>query len=172
MNSWYVLHVRTGMEDTVCDVLTRKIPDCSTLVPKRKLKELRHGSWTTAVKTLFPGYIFVNTFMDAARYYALAGLPSVIGVLGGGDGPQPVSEEEMRTVFRLSGGGGPPGISEAFARDGRVVVTGGPLAGMEGRIIKIDARRFRAKVNISILGQPRVVELGIHMITKSETPAC
>lgn len=171
MNSWYVLHVKTGREDSLCDIL-RNIPNCRALVPKRKLRELRRGNWKTAVKTLFPGYVFVNTFMDAARYYTLTGLPSVIRILGNSYGPQPVTEDEMRLILRISGGGDPPGISSAFIEGGEVIVTDGPLTGMEGRILKVDARRFRAKVNISILGQSRIVELGIHMITKFERATC
>jgi len=40
------------------------------------------------------------------------------------------------------------------------------LVGLEGQIVKVDARRFRVKVNIFLMNEPRLVELGLNVIEK------
>lgn len=166
MRNWYVLHVKTGDETDVLKVIKRDWPFINALLPQRTLKERSHGVWKTVTRTIFPGYVFVETFMDAQMYYRLTDIPSVIKILGNEHGPVPVPEMEMQIVFRLGGNGDPLNISEIFVEGSNVHVVSGPLQGLEGQIIKIDARRFRAKVNISLMGEPRIVELGIKLIKK------
>jgi len=75
----------------------------------------------------------------------------------------------MQIVYRLSGDGDPLGISEVFYEGGKITIVSGPLQGLEGQIVKIDPRRFRAKVNITLMGEPRIVELGVDVINKIGT---
>ncbi len=172
MCDWYVLHVRTGKESEVVGSLARHLPHCKTMVPRRIMKERKNGRWKSIVRELFPGYVFVHTDMDAAMYYKLDGIPSVIKILGNDKGPQPVPENEMAHILWLHGSGDPLGISELHLEGGKITVISGPLAGMEGQIIRVDPRRQRAKVNISLMGQPRIIELSINAITKSEPRQC
>lgn len=172
MGDWYVLHVRTGKEIEIQNTLIKHLPQCKTMVPRRLMMERKNGVIKKVIRDLFPGYVFVHTFMDAAVYYNLTGTPSVIKILGSDRGPQPVPDEEMLQILRFHGSGDPLGISEMYIEGGKVKITDGPLLGMEGQIVKIDARRQRAKVNISLMGQPRIVELTIKMITKSEPETC
>jgi transcriptional antiterminator NusG len=172
MGDWYVLHVKTGKEIEIRNTLARHLPQCKTMVPMRIMMERKDGVFKRVTRDLFPGYVFIHTFMDAAMYYSLTGIPSVIKILGGDRGPQPVPEEEISPILRWHGSGDPLGVSEMFIEGGKVKVIDGPLKDMEGQILKVDARRQRAKVNISLMGQPRIVELAIKMITKSEPEAC
>jgi transcriptional antiterminator NusG len=168
MGDWYVLHVITGKEEEVKQYLARRVPECKIMIPRRIMMELHQRQWIKETKELFPGYIFVYTFMDAAMYYKLTGTPSVIKILGSDYGPQPVPEDEINHILRFHGSGDPLGISEMYKIGNQIKVASGALTGLEGKIVKVDARRQRAKVNISLMGQPRIVELAIKMIIKSE----
>ncbi len=172
MGDWYVLHVRTGKESVIQDIIIKHLPHCKTMVPRRLMMERKDGEFKRVIRELFPGYVFVHAFMSTAMYYNLTGTASVFKILGDDRGPQPVPDEEMLQILRFHGSGDPLGISEMYMEGGAVKVTDGPLVGMEGQIIKVDARRQRAKVNINLMGQPRIVELTIKMITKSEPEAC
>lgn len=172
MGNWYVLHVRTGKEAVVQKMLARHLPQCKTMVPRRIITERKGGIFRRAIRCLIPGYVFIHTYMDTAVYYRLTGIPSVMKILGSDKGPQPVAENEILPILRWHGGGDPLGISQMYIEGGKVKVTDGPLTGMEGQIVKVDPRRQRAKVNISLMGQPRIVELAIKVITKSEPEIC
>jgi transcriptional antiterminator NusG len=168
MDNWYVMHVSTGNEIEILNIIKRDIPEAVALVPQRIMKERKDGKWKIQNKVLFPGYVFIGVLLDAAMYYRLDAIPHMIRFLGSSDGPEPVPEYEMAIVLRLSGDGDPLGISDIYYEGSRIVVKSGPLEGMEGQIIKVDARRFRAKVNISLMGEQRVVELGVNVIDKIE----
>jgi transcriptional antiterminator NusG len=49
-------------------------------------------------------------------------------------------------------------------KDGRIVITEGPLVSLEGRIMDINKRKGRAKVLLSFMGEPRMIELGVSVI--------
>lgn len=81
--NWYALYVESGREEMV-QALIRKYLDESAiraLVPKRKIRERRQGQYFDVFKTLFPGYVLVQTHMDANMYYNLKKLPKYYRLL-------------------------------------------------------------------------------------------
>lgn len=163
--NWYVVHCFTGKEEEVRskvkgDDITKAI------VPRRIMKERRRGVWRMIERVVFPGYVFVEANMTAQAYYDIRSIPGVMRVLGSGR-PLPLMEDEVTLLLKLACNGDPLGLSEVYVEGGKVTVTAGPLKGFEGHIVKLDARRFRARVNISILGRPRIVELAANVIEKS-----
>jgi transcriptional antiterminator NusG len=56
------------------------------------------------------------------------------------------------------------GVSTAFQQGDSIVITDGPLLGMEGNIQFIDKRKGRVRVNLSFLGDKRTVDLSIKLI--------
>jgi len=162
--NWYVIHCLTGREE---EVMSRvQGAGIKAVVPRRLMKERRSGTWRNVERTVFPGYVFVQTRMTHADYYAIRYVPGVIRVLGNSR-PQPLQEEEVTLILKLTMDEDPMGLSEVFVDGGKVTVISGPLKGLEGYIVKLDARRFRARVNITILGEPRIVELGVNVIQKT-----
>lgn len=168
MNKWYAMHVLTGEELTVKDCLNKN--GFTALVPRRKLKEKKGPVWNEVEKTLLPGYVFVSADMDVNTYYKLSATTGVINILrGASDYPQPIPEEEMYTIFRLTRESDLVGISDLFMDGESVKVVSGPLQGLEGNIRKVDRRRFRAKVTFIFAGQEKVVELGVNVLDKTES---
>ena len=166
MSRWYILHVRTGEETNVLTVLRRNLPQAKGIVPQKTMREQRNGHWKIVIKTIFPGYVFVYLLWDVPTYYKLNGIAGFIRILGNDNDPSHVPEDEMQIVLRLAGDGDPLGISNVYFEGSKVKVKSGALQGLEGQILKVDARRFRAKVNINLMGEPRIVELGVNVIEK------
>lgn len=162
---WYVIHCFTGKEDEV----RRKVKgsDISmAIVPRRIMKERRRGVWSMIDRVVFPGYVFVKANMTSQAYYDMRCIPGVMRVLGIGR-PQPLPEDEVTLLLKLSQDGKPLGLSEVFVEGEKVTVISGPLIGFEGHIVKLDARHFRARVNVSIFGEPRIVDLAANVIEKA-----
>jgi transcriptional antiterminator NusG len=166
--NWYVVQVVTGKEDHIRTRIQGH--GIKAIVPKRCMRERKNGIWHNEERTLFPSYVFIYTFMDAAAFYTIKQVPGIIRFLGDDYGPQPIRQEDVNHLLRLSQDGDPLGISKVLVEGSSITVLSGPLQGLEGQIIKVDLRRYRAKVNISLMGEPRIVELGVEdVLTKSES---
>jgi transcriptional antiterminator NusG len=54
--------------------------------------------------------------------------------------------------------------SDIFMQGDKVIVINGPLTSLEGKILKVDKRKGRARVLITFLGEERVIDLGVNLI--------
>lgn len=163
--NWYVLHVLTGEELRVQKRLSRIAPDIRTLVPRRKLKERHQGAFREVTRLLFPGYVFVYTALDHESYYKLIAPDGVIRILGTPK-PCPVPHLEMYPVLKWCGENELVGVSKV--QDGeKVTVIDGPLKSMEGLIVRVDRRKGRARVRITIFGEPKEIDFGIEVLEKA-----
>ncbi|MCR4442389.1 MAG: antiterminator LoaP [Peptococcaceae bacterium] len=166
---WYVLFVQTGKEEMVQKSL-RYFFDESFLqpfVPKRLLPEKRLGKLEYTSKTLFPGYVFIKTNMDQSLYHKLKNVPGYYRVLGNGSQFSAVTDEEMAVINELTRHSETVDISRIYLINSRVVVKSGPLQGLEGIIHKVDPRKRRAKILLNLAGEPKIVDVGIEVITKT-----
>lgn len=161
--NWYVAQVITGKEDGIKSRI--KQLGFKAIVPRRLMREQHRGKWIYKERLLFPGYVFLLTDLDVESYYKLKPIPGIIRFLGDELRPIPIEEQEVNLLLRLAEDDDPLGLSEVV-EGSNVNVISGPLQGLEGKIIKIDARRYRAKVDISLMGQPRIVELAVNVIKK------
>lgn len=190
--SWYVLYVETGQEDLVRAMICKFYEASSmyAIVPKRKLQERRQGRTYEVCQTIFPGYIFVNTEMNAKTYNELRQLPKCYRLLnnynnrdrklkhGKATEAETVSVEpylfskvddiEMKPILRLIGRDEVIGYSSLYLKDARAVVCDGPLTGEEERIRKIDARKKRARIVLKLNGVEKYLDVGINILSAPE----
>lgn len=105
MISWSVLQVMTGKEQQVADLINAQ-GIAYACVPARKLFERHRGKWQYVTKIMFPGYVFIETVMNAARYYWMMDIPYTIRFLGKGTEclPQAVPDEQMQPILDLHNG--------------------------------------------------------------------
>jgi transcriptional antiterminator NusG len=54
-----------------------------------------------------------------------------------------------------------------FDEYSRIVVTDGPLMGLEGKIIKVDKRKGRAKIKLDLYEDSFAIDLAFEMIDKA-----
>lgn len=46
----------------------------------------------------------------------------------------------------------------------KITIVNGPLASLQGRILKVNRRKGRARVLLDFLGEERVIDLGVNII--------
>jgi transcription termination/antitermination protein NusG len=167
--NWYALFVMTGEEENVKLRLKYRFGDgMKVLVPRRRLRERKEGSWKDTVRTLFPGYVFVNGQIDIEKYMHFKQVPGLIKLLADGYEPQMIHPGEMKVLGRLTGEGDIIGFSSVLVENQRVVVMNGPLTSLEGQIVSVNNRKGRAKVLLGFLGEQRTVELGVEILQVSQ----
>ena len=73
-SEWYVLQTLSGQEQKVKDSLEKRIPVeemgeyvNEVLVPMEKVVEVRNGKKSVTSRKLFPGYVFVDMVLYAAK---------------------------------------------------------------------------------------------------------
>jgi transcription termination/antitermination protein NusG len=164
-DKWYALFVITGEEDRVKERLHYSFSDhVKIVVPKRKLRERKDGKWRYTIRKLFPGYVLLNGILDINMYYRLKDVPGVIRTLRSDSEFQVIDRSEINVISRLISENETIGISNLLVKDGRIIITKGPLVSLEGRIVDINKRKGRAKVLLSFMGEPRMIELGVSVI--------
>lgn len=165
-DDWYVLFVLTGEEDRVRKRLEYSFgqEQLRPLVPQRRLKERKRGRVYECVRTVFPGYVFVHTPIIDDVYYDMKYIPGVIKVLKDDKRPVAVEPHEMEPILALTRASEIIDFSTGALIGGCVIILDGPLKGCEGIIVSVDKRKGRAKVKINMMGQERLVDLGLNII--------
>lgn len=60
--NWYILFVRTGMEDTLCQFFEKQEIKC--FVPNHEVIHRHSGLAEVVIRNLFPGYLFFPSELD------------------------------------------------------------------------------------------------------------
>ncbi|MGH2330672.1 antiterminator LoaP [Thermoanaerobacter mathranii] len=165
MKKWYVIFTRGGFENKVKNIIQNCFKEeVKLLVPKRKIIERVKGQPVEKIKLLFPGYVFVNAEMSDELYYKMSEVLKRGVFLKEGKRPAFVKEEEMKIILSLIKNSDLIDVSKGIMEGERVKIIEGPLKGYEGLIKKIDKRKKRAKVMLSIAGELKSVDLAIEVI--------
>lgn len=166
LNNWYVLFVMTGQEDNVRKRLEYNFGSemIKPLLPRRILIERKGGKIYERVRTLFPGYVFIHTYVIDDVYFDIKRVPGVIKLLMDDTYPISVAPHEMQPLLALTKACEIIGLSTCSLTNGRIIVLDGPLKGYEGIIVSVDKRKGRAKIRMSMMGYERLVDLGLNII--------
>lgn len=117
--------------------------------------------WSDRVKQvnvpLFPGYLFCR-FDPRVRLVPILSTAGVIGIVGSGKTPIPISEEEIEAVRRVLHSGLAIQQWPFLGVGSRVYIERGPLSGIEGVITNAD-KIFRLVVSVRLLKRSVAVEI-------------
>lgn len=166
---WYVVQVRSGTEDRIVSQCQNVI-DANVLercfVPYYEESKKYQGAWHTEKKILFPGYVFMVSGQLTALYKSLQNVIGMTRLLGTGKEIVPLREDEIGLLQKLGVGEKPLEISAGFIENDTVVITEGPLEGMEGFIRRIDRHKRKAWLDIGMFGRTMRMEAGLEIIEK------
>ncbi|MDR1179119.1 MAG: antiterminator LoaP [Spirochaetales bacterium] len=138
------------------------------IFPRRMLKIRRRGKYRQELAPLFPGYIFLfGADVPAETYWKIKKVPGFFRFLKSNYDIQPLSGEEKELLVHfLSYGEIVKSSTVVFDEDSRIQVLNGPMQGLEGRIVKVDKRKGRAKIKLDMYGNSFLVDVGIEIIEK------
>ncbi len=166
---WYVMQVQTGTEENIKTQCIRMIDEeilehC--FIPYYEEKKRYRGAWHIEQKILFPGYVFMVSERLNDLYQGLRKVIGLTKLLGTGKEIVPLSEEETALLKRMGAGERTLQISTGLIEKGTVLVTDGPLMGMEGCIRRIDRHKRKAWLEIDLFGRTLEMEVGLEIIEK------
>ena len=164
MRDWYAVQVRTGKEQAIAGQCRRMIGEdilTETFIPRYERMKRYQGAWHKEQLPMFPGYIFLVTKQVEELFYALKVIPELTKILGDGSEFIPIEEEEKALLKRL---GNEDHITEMSA--GYIVILSGPLAGMEGKIKRIDRHKRIAVLEVAMFGRQVDVKAGMEIVER------
>lgn len=145
-SEWYVLAVQLRKETFV----ERQLLSNGFEVKNPKyLKVIRHArNRKTAVRPLFPGYIFVRASNSQISWRKANCLPGSVGLIMFGDRPSSVNEEFVEEFLSSSNEDGLIETEQIFQKGDVVQAIGGPFDGILGRVVNSsDSERVTILMN-------------------------
>ena len=169
---WYVIQTLTGQEDRVKQALELTIRQqnlqdrvAQVLVPTEETVEIKGGKRVEKVKKMYPGYVFLEMFLDEQVWYEIRQTPGVARFIGTKVRPTPVSGREMQRVLKQLGKEGKL-LEIAFEKGEGVRVISGPFRGYTGTIDEVNAEKGKLKILINIFGRDTPVEVNVEHAQK------
>lgn len=173
---WYIVNVQTSCENTAKKAIEEKIKTSKMeemfgeiLIPAENVVELVKGQKQTRSRKFFPGYIFVQMFLNDETWHLVRNASKVTGFVGGTKTrPPEVPEAEVfRVTQQMAGVAEKPKMKVKFSVGENVTVVDGPFANFQGTVEEINEDKAKLKVLVSIFGRPTPVELDYIQVDKA-----
>ena len=172
--SYYAMQVKTRGEEKFIRLFHAKNPDIDLPLyfPQRELDLRRGGRIIPSKLAIFPGYVFLelNDDDDILSYqWAFRKTEGFYRFLRSNQDIAPLQTRDLELVLHFIREVGPlAGKSKVyFDENSRVVVISGPMAGLEGRIVKADKRKGRAKIKLDLYDDSFCIDLAFEVLERA-----
>jgi transcriptional antiterminator NusG len=173
---WYVVRAVSGKEKKVkqyIDVeisrlgLTHLVPQ--VLIPMEKYYQMKDGKKIAKERNFYPGYVLIETALNAELEQIIKSVNSVIGFLGDKSGNAvPLRPAEVNRIL---------GKVDEMAEQGEMMnvpyyvgenikVMDGPFNGFSGVIEEVNEEKKKLKVMVKIFGRRTPLELNYMQVEK------
>ena len=181
---WYVVHTYAGYENKVQRHLKKLMDDeflssfvSDVKVPSEDVVEIKDGKRRITTKKFLPGYLMVEMDLPdqpATWKQVCASIRRVSGVTGfvgsaKNQKPQPISQEEARTVLQKSGEIKTEKVLKprhSFSAGDQVRIVEGPFDSFTGSIEEVNSEKAKLRVMVGIFGRATPVEVDILQVEK------
>ena len=166
---WYVIHTVSGMEQKClqqCGIYIDRDDYNEMFIPRYIAQKHFKKEWHEVEKTLFPGYLFVDTEKIKPVIEGLKKFRQYTKVLQDGEMVSPITAQEQQFLTAMMDPQHLVRYSEGFLIGEKVCITTGPLKNFEGYIRIVDRHRRVAKLEIPIFGRPTPAEVGFGVIKR------
>jgi len=170
MVNYYTIQVKAKGEKKFIKLFQSLYPDSpfKLYFPQRRIDIRRKGIICQSTTAIFPGYLFVEAEnVEIAEYqWDFRRTEGFYRFLNSNQNICPLSDMDLELVFHfIKRENQVVGISKVFFNENsRIVVVEGPLSGLEGRIIKVDKRKKRAKIKLNLYDDSFAIDLAFEVI--------
>ena len=169
--NYYALQVKTQGEEKYIQQFRALHPEIELPLyfPQRSLDIRRKGKIIPTKLPIFPGYVFLELSddEDILKYqWAFRQTKGFYRFLISNQDIAPLKNRDLELVLHFIKNVGPlAGKSKVyFDENSRIVVVSGPLSGLEGRIVKADKRKGRAKIRLDLYGDSFCIDLAFEVL--------
>jgi len=166
---WYVIHTVSGMEQKClqqCGIHLDRDAYNEMFIPRYIAQKHFKKEWHEVEKTLFPGYLFIDSEKIEPVIEGLKKFRQYTKVLRDGEMVSPITEQEQQFLSAMMNQQHVVRYSEGFLIGEKVCITTGPLRNFEGYVRTVDRHRRVAKLEVPIFGHPTPTEVGFGAIKR------
>ena len=167
--NYYAVQVKTGKEPELLKkirTLNEENHEIQAYFPRRVLYIKKKGIRKKVDAPVFPGYIFLE--IDALSLplcWQLRKTPNFYHFLPNNQNPLPLADNDLSLLRHFLSFGEVTVPSKVyFDENSRICVIEGALKGLEGKIIKVDRRKQRAKVLLDMYTDSFPIDLAFDVI--------
>jgi transcriptional antiterminator NusG len=172
---YYAVQVKTRCEEKYIKLLRGLHPEIPYPIyfPRRQIDIRRKGRVSVSTAPVFPGYIFIElaeTENIFSHQWSFRRTDGFFRFLRSNQNISPLADRDLELVLHFIQKVGPvAGKSRVyFNENSRIIVTGGPMMGLEGQIIKVDKRKGRAKIKLDLYDDSFSIDLAFEVIDPLE----
>ena len=170
---YYALQVKTRGEEKFIRLFKAQNPDVSLPLyfPQRCLDIRRGGKLSPSRLPVFPGYVFLETGKAddiLAFQWLFRKTEGFYRFLRSNQNIVPLQNRDLELVLHFIKHPLAGKSKVYFNEDSRIVIISGPLSGLEGRIVKVDKRKERAKVKLDLYGDSFCVDMAFEVMVNSQ----
>lgn len=169
--NYYAMQVKTRGENKFIRLFRAMYPEINFpfYFPQRRLDIRRGGQIKQSTSAVFPGYVFIEAADDKqllSYQWAFRRTKGFYRFLLSNHEVVPLADRDLELVLHFIKNAGPvAGRSRVyFDENSRIVVLEGPLMGLEGRIIKVNKRKMRAKIKLDLYDDSFSIDLAFEVI--------
>jgi transcription termination/antitermination protein NusG len=166
--NFFAVQVMSGREDVFVELFSKTRPDINIYNIKKKVNTRKAGKPITQISCVFPGYLFFlypEELPSPSVVYAIRRTKHFIRVLPSTRAIKALGKRDTEILHHLVSFGKEiePSIV-VFDDDKRIRVIQGPLLGFEGRIVKVNRRKKRAKIRLDMDNSPLLFDLSFEVL--------
>jgi len=161
---WYALWTRSHCEQLVHDQLAAR--GFRLFIPKIELWSRRGGQRQLIQSPMFPGYLFLHHALDKESDTEVRKARGLVTILGESwTCREAVPDENIEALQRLVHSG-LAAVPHPYLREGqRVRITRGPMADVEGILVRSNARKGLLVLSVGLLHRSVAVEVDCTTVT-------
>jgi transcriptional antiterminator NusG len=173
---WYVVRAVSGKEKKVKQYvdaeisrlgLTHLVPQ--VLIPMEKYYQMKDGKKIAKERNFYPGYVLIETALNAELEQIIKSINSVIGFLGDKSGNAvPLRPAEVNRILGKVDEMAEQGemMNVPFYVGENIKVMDGPFNGFSGVIEEVNEEKKKLKVMVKIFGRRTPLELNYMQVEK------
>lgn len=168
--SWYAIHTYSQQTDTVIELIESLFGSHVKFIFFRKeMIHKKNDRYEKVILPLFPGYIFLSENVEMVINRVRAHFPHIyVRVVSFGGRPEKVNPAEMRLLIKGADESGLIPLSTINCYGDKILITDGPLMNMNGRVLFINKKKRKAKVQVELFNKTMEISLGLDIIEHPE----
>jgi transcriptional antiterminator NusG len=173
--NWYAIRTQNNKEKSVMERLQLEINRAGlnssigrTLIPVEKVMASKGGKKFFRERTIYPGYIFVETSALGELKNIIKGIDGAAGLVRSRSGDiSPIKESEVTSLLSIEDE--KREVVEQmnkFAVGDEVKINDGPFDTFKGKITEINSDKQRCKIGVLVFGRITNIELNYDQIER------
>lgn len=167
----------TGHEHKVADTISRlwRVDDLRAFVPIFDTRFRKDGKVLVEKRRWIPGYVFLESEVNGLDFYLqvkpyVSRTENVLKLLRYGsdhsDASYEMQEAERAFLQKFLNDEQCVEMSQGYMKGTSVIVTDGPMVGLEGLIKKVNRHKMEATIETFLFGGLREVTVGLEIVSR------